>query len=78
MIITTLDDDISKMSKRELFEQAKSLDESIDNWNPSDAEDEDEFLNVRAMLIRDFNLHYVLLFRRMFRKHKIYRVNPSW
>jgi hypothetical protein len=68
-----------EMSNRELFERSKELDESIQNWRYDDAEDEDEFANVRALMIRDFNDHYVLLFRRMFRKHKmIFRINPEW
>ena len=77
-MISLIADDLSKMSKRELFERSKELDESINGWHPDAAEDEDEFLNVRALMIRDFNDHYVLLFRRMFRKSKIFRVNPNW
>lgn len=67
-----------EMSKRELFERAKELDEAIKEWTPDEAEDEDEFMNVRALMIRDYNDHYVLLFRRMFKKHKIFKINPDW
>jgi hypothetical protein len=77
-MISLLSDKLAKMSKRELFERTKELDESIQEWTPQAAQDEDEFLNVRALMIRDYNEVYVLLFRRMFRAHKIYRVNPNW
>lgn len=77
-MISLLADELSQMSKRELFERAKELDESIEGWHPDAAEDEDEFLNVRALMIRDYNDVYVLLFRRMFRKSKIFRINPYW
>lgn len=78
-MISLIYDDLAKISKQELFERCKELDKAIDNWNPSDAEDLDEFWNVRALMVGDFNDHYVLLFRRMFRAHKFfYRVNPEW
>jgi hypothetical protein len=71
---------IWQMSKRELFERVQELDESLKGIyrNIDTFEDEDEFVNVRALIIREYNDHYVLLFRRMFRKHKIFRVNPNW
>jgi len=69
---------IGEMSKRELFERVKELDEAIKVWekDPSQAEDADEFGNVRALMIRDYNDHYDRLFHKMFKK-KIFK-HISW
>jgi len=75
--------EIQKLSKRELFERCKGLDEAIkelreDCNNPDMLREMSYLPNALASCIRDYNKHYVLLFRRMFRKHKIFRVNPNW
>jgi len=70
--------EVMKLTKRELFEEVKDLDEALKAWTPDEAQDEDEFWNVRALMLRDYNERYVLLFRRMFHRSKIFRVNPNW
>jgi len=73
--------EIQKMSKRELFEQCKELDGAISdlkNYEAADSDDLDQATGAYFQCVHDFNQHYELLFRRMFRKNKIYRVNPTW
>ena len=73
--------EMQKLTKRELFERCKELDEAIENlrhYEASDSDDLDQATGAYFSCIKEFNEHYELLFRRMFRKHKIYRVNPSW
>lgn len=71
---------ILEMSKRELFEACKSLDEAIkdlEDYDPVDSDDEDQNIGAYFSCVQDFNEHYGLLIRRMFRKHKIFRVISS-
>ena len=68
--------EIQKLSKRELFERCKELDEAIKELRDYDAADSDDFDQATGAYfscIREYNEHYELLFRRMFKSHKIFK-----
>lgn len=68
--------EMMKLSKRELFERCKELDTAIEDlreYEPVDSDDEDQNTGAYFSCIREFNEHYQLLFKRIFRKHKIFK-----
>jgi len=83
-MISLVAGEMASLSKRELLERCKSLKAGIEelreDCNDPDLVREMPYLpNALASCTQEYNEHYVLLFRRMFRKHKnIYRLNPYW
>lgn len=68
--------EMQKLTKRELFERCKELNEAIEDlveYDPVDRDDENQNVGAYFSCVHEFNQHFYLLLSRVFRKHKIFR-----